>query len=501
MDSGVAVGPYNAYYDSVSPSNVLTLYYGGGNATGLTYSQVTTFPGVGVSVPDGASNVIIVNTSNSNQQVLMLATQTPTQTPTYTPTPTNTTTPTNTSTQTPTQTQTQTPSPTPFAKFTAALSPTSQNDVCYQSGAIPVDIFTIINSRTVGSTFCDANIQIRSNWLDLNGGTYNFVWLRLDGTETVRQFQILLNNSGGYFYAIPYTSCSTCPTQTPTQTPSSTPPVTPSSTPPVTPPVTPTPTQTRTQTPTPTPFAKFIASFSPTSQNDVCYQTGAIPVDIFTITNSRTVGSTFCTDNISVRSEWIDLNGATYNFVWLKLEGTETVRQFQILLNSSGGFFYAIPYTSCSTCPTQTPTPSQTSTPPVTPSSTPPVTPPVTPTPSQTSTPPVTPTPTESSSAQIDVSNATTNRSITNVTINGVPVGGGTFPIFAGEGGSFTTNEIGSSETIVVYYSGTGFAYAQVIDSVTTSCSNAAGASRTFTGQVITNGDIIFVQMGDGPCP
>ena len=82
MDSGIAQGPYNAYYDSVSPSNVLTLYYGGGNATGLTYSQVTTFPGVGVVVPDSASNVTIVNTSNSNQQVIMLATQTPTQTPT-----------------------------------------------------------------------------------------------------------------------------------------------------------------------------------------------------------------------------------------------------------------------------------------------------------------------------------------------------------------------------------------------------------------------------------
>jgi hypothetical protein len=102
----------------------------------------------------------------------------------------------------------------------------------------------------------------------------------------------------------------------------------------------------------------------------VCYQSGAIPVDIFTITNSRTVGSTFCTDNITIRSEWIDQNGGTYNFVWLKLNGTETVRQFQILLNGSGGFFYAIPYTSCSTCPTQTPTPTQTSTPPVTPTPT-----------------------------------------------------------------------------------------------------------------------------------
>ena len=74
MDSGSSLGPYDAYYDSVSPSNLLTLYYGGGLATGLTYSQVTTYPGVWVLVPDVASSVVIVNTINSAQQVIPIAT-------------------------------------------------------------------------------------------------------------------------------------------------------------------------------------------------------------------------------------------------------------------------------------------------------------------------------------------------------------------------------------------------------------------------------------------
>jgi len=166
-------------------------------------------------------------------------TPTPTHsaTPTPTPpvTPTQTQTPTQTSTQTPTQTSTHTPTgtptPTPFATFVASYSPTSQDGVCYQTGSVPVDTWTIINSRTVGSNFCDASIQVRSSWLDTYGSSYSFVWLKLNGTETVRQFQILLNGGGGYFYAIPYTSCSTCPTQTATPTQTPTPTSTPTPTP------------------------------------------------------------------------------------------------------------------------------------------------------------------------------------------------------------------------------------------------------------------------------
>jgi len=103
--------------------------------------------------------------------------------------------------------------------------------------------------------------------------------------------------------------------------------------------------------------------------------------------------------------------------------------------------------------------------------------------------------------AYVDISNATTGRSITNITINGVQVTGVVFPVVAGDGASGATSQTGSGKTIVVSYSGTGFAYCQVIDSDGTDCGNAAGSSRTFTGQLVTSGDIIFVQMGDGACP
>ena len=110
-------------------------------------------------------------------------------------------------------------------------------------------------------------------------------------------------------------------------------------------------------------------------------------------------------------------------------------------------------------------------------------------------------TPAPASVAYIDVSNSTDGRSITNITINGFTLSGGTFPIVPGDAGSFVTSQVGTSQTVVVSYSGTGFAYVQVIDSDGTTCANATSTSRTFAGQLITNGDIIFVQMDDGPCP
>ena len=103
--------------------------------------------------------------------------------------------------------------------------------------------------------------------------------------------------------------------------------------------------------------------------------------------------------------------------------------------------------------------------------------------------------------ADVEVSNGTTGRSITNITINGDTLSGDTFPISPAGVGYFTTSQTGSGKTIVVSYSGTGFAYCQVIDSDGTDCANAAGSSRTFTGQLVTSGDVIFVNMGDGACP
>lgn len=103
--------------------------------------------------------------------------------------------------------------------------------------------------------------------------------------------------------------------------------------------------------------------------------------------------------------------------------------------------------------------------------------------------------------AYVEVSNETTDRTIENITIDSVSVTGDTFPIGPAGVGYFTTSQTGSGKTIVVTYTGTGFAYCQVIDSDGTTCSNAAGAGRTFTGQLVTSGDTIFVNMGDGACP
>jgi hypothetical protein len=107
------------------------------------------------------------------------------------------------------------------------------SEVCYQTGPIPVDTFTITNSRTAGSSFCDANIKLSSSLINMTFGPNgnNYVWLKLQGSETVREFSIGLPYNGGEYYGLAYGDCVTCPTQTPTNTP--------------------TPTQTPTQTQTP----------------------------------------------------------------------------------------------------------------------------------------------------------------------------------------------------------------------------------------------------------
>jgi hypothetical protein len=102
--------------------------------------------------------------------------------------------------------------------------------------------------------------------------------------------------------------------------------------------------------------------------------------------------------------------------------------------------------------------------------------------------------------AQIEVSNATDLTDIVNITVNGFTVSGGTFPIFPGDSGNFTTGQVGSGKTIVVTYTAEVGDKVTVIDSVNTNCAQAQGTSRTFAGLQIDNADIIFVQMDMGPC-
>jgi hypothetical protein len=395
MDTGAAEGPYNAYYNSVSPSNVLTLYYGGGNATGLTYSQVTTFPGVGVSVPDGASNVIIVNTSNSNQQVLMLATQTPTQTPTYTPTPTNTATPTSTSTQTPTTTttltatqtqtptttttltatQTQTPTPTTpaiqFGTYTAnspgsAPTPyTESSTACRQSDTL---IGQVLYQSPVAGTSPGVGYQLYTDTsltIAWNPSIAGDRWFKMSRGGT---YWAILVSIGGVIQS--FIDCSTIPTNTQTPTPTTTPTLTATQTP------TQTSTTTLTATPTQTPtsttpaiqFGTYTAN-SPgsaptpyTESSTACRQsntlTGQQLYQSPSAGISPGIGYQLYT-NVSLTTAW---NPSIAGNRWFKMSRGGTYWAVEV---SISGIIQS--FIDCSTIPTQTPTPNVTSTPTQTP--------------------------------------------------------------------------------------------------------------------------------------
>ena len=144
---GVVDGLYSIYYDTVSPSNYAKLYDPLGstqNATGLTYTDLTTGTGVRVEVPDTLTAFFLYDDNNhfcitdgetSDVRSVILPIPTPTPTPTATPTPTPTATPTPTPTITPTPTATPNcefgvdayaimPTPTPTPTITPTPTPT-----------------------------------------------------------------------------------------------------------------------------------------------------------------------------------------------------------------------------------------------------------------------------------------------------------------------------------------------------------------------------------------
>lgn len=111
--SGTAPGPYTIYYDTINVSNIVTLTNSGNLASNISFSTLSL--GVNVTIPDGATSIILFNEQCSNDETFIIPTQTPTPTPTSTPTPTPT--PTSTPTPTPTATNTPTPTPTPNCAF------------------------------------------------------------------------------------------------------------------------------------------------------------------------------------------------------------------------------------------------------------------------------------------------------------------------------------------------------------------------------------------------
>jgi hypothetical protein len=102
----------------------------------------------------------------------------------------------------------------------------------------------------------------------------------------------------------------------------------------------------------------------------------------------------------------------------------------------------------------------------------------------------------------VEITNNTSSANITNVTVNGVALDAGTFPVTPGNFASDITYQMGTY-TIVVFYSGAGGTYVLIYDTeLNYNCETATGGSRTFGGR-ITNGTYpnIQIEMGDGPCP
>ena len=97
--------------------------------------------------------------------------------------------------------------------------------------------------------------------------------------------------------------------------------------------------------------------------------------------------------------------------------------------------------------------------------------------------------------------NDTSFADITNVTVNGVALDPGLFPITPGNGASDLTYQMGTY-SITIFYSGASGTYVSIYDTeLNYNCATATGGSRTF-GSQITNGTYpnIQIEMGDGSC-
>ena len=107
--------------------------------------------------------------------------------------------------------------------------------------------------------------------------------------------------------------------------------------------------------------------------------------------------------------------------------------------------------------------------------------------------------------AYVNVYNNYTNGNITNITVNGVTVDSMTFPIPAGSNGFGTTTEVGTNQSVRVYYSSVSPSPSYVIvqgTDFTDICQLTAGTSnRLYTGTVITAGGNMTITSSEGSCP
>jgi hypothetical protein len=382
------------------------------------------------------------------------------------------------STTTTTTTTSTTTTTTTLATFEASYSMVSAYDVCNNvcnNPARPVEIFTIKNG---GNTFCTA--ETLTSPLISNGTISGTFWIS-QCTGTSREFMVILE-SGQFVAAYRYLNCQTCPAATTTTTTTTTSTTTTTTT--AAPTTTTTSTTTTTTTYSPDPCACVMVNFSSAGgevatfncfgQNEnYVYSTGGIKYLCAAI-----IGGLLQAEIVS---------------------GTGTIENVG---NCKTGTCPPPPTTTTTT--TAAPTTTTTSTTTTTTTAAPTTTTTSTTTTTTTAPPTTTSTTTTTTTlgyAFVDIANDTAGTDITNVTIGGVQVDGAVFPIVAGDGASATTTQIGASRTIVVSYTNISGDSVEVIDTASNiNCASATSTSRSFAGQVVSEGGTLTIAMFDGTC-
>lgn len=479
------------------PVETFTILAGGNTlctATELTSAGIASGdigPSFWISDCTGTSRQFIV-IIESGQYVAIWAEETCQTCPAVTTTTTTTSTTTTTTTAATTTTTSTTTTTTTLPTFDASYSMVSAYDVCNNvcpNPARPVETFTITSG---GSTLCTAD-ELTSPLISNGTITGNF-WIS-ECTGQSKQFVVILE-SGQYVAVWATETCSACPDVTTTTTSTTTttttaPPTTTTSTTTTTTTAPPTTTTTTTSTTTTTTtYAAITLNATPGCTGGAGTGTitangfsgGSESFEYISISSTSSSDALSRLDNSATRDF---LGGATEYTYTMLANATYYVAIMDNVGNkgvSSGAVVNCVTTTTTTTTTTSTTTTTTTAPPTTTTTST-------------------TTTTTTLGYAFVDIANDTAGTDITNITINGVQVSGATFPIVAGTGASATTTQTGASRTILVSYTNISGDSVEVIDtSSNVSCVSATSTSRSFAGQVVTDGGTITISMFDGSC-
>jgi hypothetical protein len=279
LQSGTSPGPYDIYHESVSSSNLAIRYDNNEFAENLSYHDLTVVinseTGVPITIPDGATKIIVVNKINNLNipYEIILPTRTPTPTPTVTVT--NTVTPSVTPTITPTNTIAPTVTPTPTITPTVdcsfgigvvvlAPSPTPTTTVTSTATVTPTQTSAVTTTPTTTPTLTPAPTSNPTSTPTVTPTNTGTPAPTSDPTSTpTPTITQTVNCSFGIGVVVLGPSQTPTPTQTSAVT--STPTVTPTKTSAVTTTPTPTPTTAATSTPAPTTEPTSTPTTAPTS--------------------------------------------------------------------------------------------------------------------------------------------------------------------------------------------------------------------------------------------